>query len=1271
MLPSFSGQSDARRSLKTRKPLRRKRFSLDCESLEQKALLATFYVTNPGFVADPWTTTGTLHNALVQARSSPGPHTIEFSIGANDGLILVNGGGLPQVTQQIRFNGSSYQGVTYPARNIAIAFQRGFNNDDLDRSLIPPVSDGFLLYFQQSAAGSSIENISFIGYDFNTTAGINGVFSASQISLTQQNTFGTARIAVATDVQARINPIGTGVQLSNVNGAEIRTNLFQNNGGPAISLTGTSRNNYIDNNTIIRNAGGGVNMSGGGDFNTITDNVIYRNGNRGIAIGAGSNEDVVPPIITLATLRTGNFFFNRRLSIAGYAEGLDDASEYLIQYFTTEQSNANSSNDAQGQTHLNFLDDRLRPVNGRIDFSVSTTFFGTATMQVGDYITATITKLQPFNLFRGSTSTFSRGQNVEAEPIADMSVAVAAPMGVFEVGDVVDYVAYVSNFGPNGTGTANLSNTLSSNFEIAALPIVNGVTVNYTGFVDNGATFSFDVPIGTVGAFQDATVVLKLRAKVAGALIYDASASSGTFDPNPFNDDVQILRDAIPESQATLKLAGEVRSDKPLDPTIAVGETLSYELSIQNEGPDAAKTVIARTVIPIGFEFVGANATTGTTSYDATTRTLVAYAGNVDNVTKVLIRLRATRSGIFSIVTEASTSSLSNTPVVPITTTFAVNDLPGSLRFGTSKFTFEEQPVPQVVYIPVTRVQGTQGVATVKVKSKNGTAIAGIDYVEVDETIVFPSGDQSIQYVPVTLLTTTEWYQSRSFELVMTDATGAALGFPSSAVVTITDSQPAPVGTIKFKSVSPNPVSESGGFVTVEVERVDGTSKALSVTYATSNGSAIAGVNYTATSGTLIWAEGELGTKSFRIPIRSDGVYTPDMLDFGIAIAPANADTTITGPTAETIGIVNTTQLSNVGFTPANYQVLEDAGSVTLTLTRTIQTLPDGTIPAISVDFATANGTAVAGVDYTAASGTINWAAGDVSPKTITISVIDKSTIELDRNFFVNLSNASANAVITSATAQVIIKDTDIDSDGPTVGAVQFDGSAASISQIYLTFSEPLDVASATNAANYLITNAGGQATLVTGVQYLAASNAVIVNLPANTLRANTFYTLTVNGTSPNGVTDVFGNLLNGTGTNGTNYVIGFARGTSVSYTDNMNNTVQIGLRGGFFDITRLPNGQAQTLAVSNVTRSSVLSGSVRRINSSSTGYTRIDVLSGIGQPRFMKISMTTPPFYVGQVQASNPPLPGGGSTLAASRIVPVRQAPAKTIVPTRLIRKR
>jgi len=122
----------------------------------------------------------------------------------------------------------------------------------------------------------------------------------------------------------------------------------------------------------------------------------------------------------------------------------------------------------------------------------------------------------------------------------------------------------------------------------------------------------------------------------------------------------------------------------------------------------------------------------------------------------------------------------------------------------------------------------------------------------------------------------------------------------------------------------------------------------------------------------------------------------------------------------------------SVLFDQAAYSVLENAGSLTLTVNRI-----GGVDGAISIDFDTADGTAIAGTDYTANSGTLNWADQDGAAQTIVVTILDNTTVEGSRDFDVLLSNPQGGVTVGSPdTAVVTILDDEAAAAAaiPTVG---------------------------------------------------------------------------------------------------------------------------------------------------------------------------------------------------------------------------------------------
>jgi hypothetical protein len=82
-----------------------------------------------------------------------------------------------------------------------------------------------------------------------------------------------------------------------------------------------------------------------------------------------------------------------------------------------------------------------------------------------------------------------------------------------------------------------------------------------------------------------------------------------------------------------------------------------------------------------------------------------------------------------------------------------------------------------------------------------------------------------------------------------------------------------------------------------------------------------------------------------------------------------------------------------------------NTGSVNATFTVSLS-VPSA--QPITVDWATADGTGVAGGDYTTAGGSLTFAPGETS-KTITVAVLGDTTDEPNETFFVNLSNPSGD----------------------------------------------------------------------------------------------------------------------------------------------------------------------------------------------------------------------------------------------------------------------
>ena len=174
----------------------------------------------------------------------------------------------------------------------------------------------------------------------------------------------------------------------------------------------------------------------------------------------------------------------------------------------------------------------------------------------------------------------------------------------------------------------------------------------------------------------------------------------------------------------------------------------------------------------------------------------------------------------------------------------------------------------------------------------------------------------------------------------------------------------------------------------------------VSVQWATSDNTATAGADYIAATGTLNWVAGDASPKQITVMINGDTAVEPNETFFVSLDAPI-------GATPGTMSGTGTIQNDDVAPRPTvsiNDVSLTELNAGTPTFTFTVQLSATPTAP-VSLNWATSDGTATAGSDYIAASGTLTWAAGDGVPKTIVIHVNGDTQVEPDETFFVTLSN--------------------------------------------------------------------------------------------------------------------------------------------------------------------------------------------------------------------------------------------------------------------------
>jgi predicted extracellular nuclease len=223
------------------------------------------------------------------------------------------------------------------------------------------------------------------------------------------------------------------------------------------------------------------------------------------------------------------------------------------------------------------------------------------------------------------------------------------------------------------------------------------------------------------------------------------------------------------------------------------------------------------------------------------------------------------------------------------------------------------------------------------------------------------------------------------------------------------------------------PVTEANTTVTVTVQLTQALDVPVVLDYTTQDGTATAGDDYVATSGTLTVTPG-VTTTTFTVDILDDTEVegnetvilevTPDSVPFG-------AGGTVTGTITIAEGALTT-----VAFSAPNYSLTE--ANTTTTVTVTLNAALD--VPAV-LDYYTTDGTATAGSDYVTATGTITIPAGTTTG-TFSVQILDDTTDEPDETVILNVTPGTLGFMGDVVTSTLTIVDNDLPPTAVTVASM-------------------------------------------------------------------------------------------------------------------------------------------------------------------------------------------------------------------------------------------
>ncbi|MEC4987821.1 MAG: Calx-beta domain-containing protein, partial [Oscillatoria sp. PMC 1068.18] len=400
--------------------------------------------------------------------------------------------------------------------------------------------------------------------------------------------------------------------------------------------------------------------------------------------------------------------------------------------------------------------------------------------------------------------------------------------------------------------------------------------------------------------------------------------------------------------------------------------------------------------------------------------------------------------------------------------TITDNDLP--VEISIDDITVNE--ADGIANFTVSIDQAISQAVTVDFTTADGDAIAEIDYRTASGTIVIPAG-QTTTTISVNLVEDQINEPDETFSVNLTNPSSNARFGDDTGIATIIDDDPTP--TLSFENLNVI-VNEEDGTITFTLVLDTPSQQDISVDFTTNNGTATGGQDFTPTSGTINIPAGQT-TATITIPILEDLNDEPAE-EFTVSLSnPVNVrieDEPATGT------IIDNDLPVEIAIDDVTVNEAEGVATFTVSIDQAIS-------QAVTVDFNTGNGDAIANNDYTPTSGTLTISPGETSA-TVSVEILQDEINEPDETFNLNLSNPSNNARFGDNTGIATIIDDDptptLSFENPNVTVNETDG--------IITFTLVLDTPSEDDISVDFTTNDG----TATGNQDFTPTSGTI-NIPA------------------------------------------------------------------------------------------------------------------------------------------------------------------------------
>lgn len=485
--------------------------------------------------------------------------------------------------------------------------------------------------------------------------------------------------------------------------------------------------------------------------------------------------------------------------------------------------------------------------------------------------------------------------------------------------------------------------------------------------------------------------------------------------------------------------------DGPALPTIAIAN-----IPTVNEGDSGTVAMVftitlsAASTSTVTVDYASADGSAGGPDYQPTSGTLTFAPGETTKTVTVLVNGDTLDEGNESIALNLSNPTNATIPTAQ-GLGFILDDDPAVSASIADAQIVEGDSGTKTLEFTVTLSAASGLPLTFNYATADQTAVAGTDYTAGSGTITFNPGETT-KKISVVINGDNDVEANETFLVNLTGITFASIA-DGQAIGTIVDDDGTPTISIGDASVTEGNTGTKVLAFTISLSSAS--SEQVTVNYATADGSAIAGSDYVAKNATVTFAPGET-SKTIEIVINGDTVVEGNETFLvnlsqpaGATIADAQATGTITNDDA----VLPTLSISDPTVAEGN------SGTVLLEF---VVTLSAAQTSAVTVDYATGNGTASSGSDYVSKSGTLTFAAGEIS-KTIQVVVNGDTTVEPSETVLVILSNA-AGATIADGQGQGTIANDDTSAQ-PTLSINDATAIEGDSGEVDMTFTVTLSAA--------------------------------------------------------------------------------------------------------------------------------------------------------------------------------------------------------------------